>query len=357
MLCLFYPICTAGFILLVLLHSNIAMATMKGPPEISRRIVSQCACGDLRVEIRVSGVTTVATTAALPKQAGAGLASLVAADCHCAKCRKFHVAGLVSYLVVPKDQILIIAGSPPKYYRDKCAELGVVDRIQCSKCASKLVTQPVAGDGDVDNSSGPITSYVNMGALVDSSLPSGLAKHFRQRRKWQKMNAAIWTDATPAFSEDDETKNTEAAASRRRITGGCACGTSQYEINCELPTQLQHCYCRLCRQYSGGAYMTWVPVEKQDFAWTTSPPPPLVRTTDHGQRHFCSECGGALTIVYDDQPDTVWPAAGAMNDDSFPIEAKKMGEMLYRVVHICCRHQQSWYELPKDGLDRISEAC
>ena len=37
-------------------------------------------------------------------------------------------------------------------------------------------------------------------------------------------------------------------------------------------------------------------------------------TTNHGQRHFCTACGTDLTIVYDSQPDCVWPAAGTLED-------------------------------------------
>ena len=46
------------------------------------------------------------------------------------------------------------------------------------------------------------------------------------------------------------------------------------------------------------------------FEWLRKDTLELVRTTSHGQRHECSRCGGVLTIVYDSQPNTIWPVAG-----------------------------------------------
>lgn len=98
--------------------------------------------------------------------------------------------------------------------------------------------------------------------------------------------------------------------------------------------------------------MTWMPVDNDHWEWNGEPK--LVRTTTGGQRHICEDCGGVVTIVYDDDPDATWPAAGSLDDTSLPQE--DTGKSLYRVVHICCRYKQVWYEIPKDGLKRIAEA-
>jgi hypothetical protein len=115
--------------------------------------------------------------------------------------------------------------------------------------------------------------------------------------------------------------------------------------------------------------MTWMPVFNEDMKWTTAitsgsfagargyGPPDLVRTTPHGQRHFCPECRAALTIVYDDQPDVTWPAVGGYDDNSLPSDKTEMEDSLYDVIHICCNYKQSWHEIPQDGLPRIPEAC
>ena len=49
---------------------------------------------------------------------------------------------------------------------------------------------------------------------------------------------------------------------------------------------------------------------------------------------MCSLCGGVLTIVYDAQPDCIWPAAGALDDRAYPAGAA-LDAALCRSVHIC----------------------
>lgn len=79
----------------------------------------------------------------------------------------------------------------------------------------------------------------------------------------------------------------------------------------------------------------------------------LVRTTSHGSRHMCTECGTTLTIVYDSQPDCLWPVAGVLDDASLPEE---MPNALCRSIHICCSMMQPWYQLPDDRLPRLKYA-
>jgi hypothetical protein len=99
--------------------------------------------------------------------------------------------------------------------------------------------------------------------------------------------------------------------------------------------------------------MTWMPAPYLEWLDAEGQPdrsaePPLVRTTAHGRRHFCPSCRACLTIVYDDQPETIWPVAASLEDST--------ALTLYGVSHICCRYRPRWYELPKDGLPRTQEA-
>ena len=162
------------------------------------------------------------------------------------------------------------------------------------------------------------------------------------------------------------------------ITGGCSCGTYRYQVKYPsfkaASTELQHCYCQLCRRLSGGPFQTWMPVRKRMFRWmppendssttkssaqtkSSSHEPPLHRYTSHGRRHVCDHCGGVLTILYDaDGEEVIWPAAGGLDDSSLPKTKEEMSEHLYGVCHICCRFRQSWYALPNDGNSRIQDA-
>ena len=122
-----------------------------------------------------------------------------------------------------------------------------------------------------------------------------------------------------------------------------------------LCRQTQHCYCNLCRRLSGSVAETWVPVRPDGWRWTSQRALELVRTTNHGSRHMCTVCGTTLTIVYDSQPECLWPVAGVLDDDSLP-PPQQLGSALCRSIHICCSMMQPWYKLPDDELPRLKYA-
>ena len=86
---------------------------------------------------------------------------------------------------------------------------------------------------------------------------------------------------------------------------------------------------------------------------------PLVRYTDIGQRHVCSNCGGVLSIWYDadahnnNNDFSIWLAAGGLDSIRLPFYVEPY---LERVVHICCHYKPEWYTLPDDDMPRVGEA-
>lgn len=293
----------------------LSSSTSTNTVKMSQEVATKCACGAMAVRIKASA-----------------LESLTASDCHCLHCRKHHVAAFASYLSVPKEAVTV-EGSVLSTRNDTCDELGTVERLSCAQCATKLATKQAD------------RYHVCMGSLDDAAIPKEHSKKWQNSRAgWQLDSKPSWPTARPL---------NKGSMPPMEVTGSCACGACTYKVNYESPSELQHCYCKLCRQLSGAAFQTWVPVHQDDFIWT-SEEPDLVRTTEHGQRHICGNCAGVLTIVYDEQPDTVWPAAGSMDDASLP---KDVNAYLGRVVHICCIWKQDWYELPRDGLKRVDYAC
>ena len=91
---------------------------------------------------------------------------------------------------------------------------------------------------------------------------------------------AAWWSARP------ERGPARRSAAGRTLTGGCACGGCTFECQSGPEFQTQHCYCKLCRQLSGAAAQTWVPVRLEGFTWLRQETLELVRTTAHGQRHM-----------------------------------------------------------------------
>jgi len=187
-------------------------------------------------------------------------------------------------------------------------------------------------------------SYLCLGTLEDDSIPDSWA--FEWQSTYETLapqNGSTWWDARP----------TERLVARRTemIKGICACKQCSFEAAL-LPGEAQHCYCNLCRRLSGSVAQTWIPASLERFRWTSEKTLALRRTTNHGQRHFCTACGTTMTIVYDSQPDCVWPAAGTLEDNEL---FSKPGSW-YRVIHICCSMMQRWYKLPDDDLPRLKYA-
>lgn len=308
---------TASVSLFITLALLLLSRTTTESMEVSP-IKSQCACGRCTVSIRKDDVED----------------SILALDCHCPSCRRFHSVPFCSFLETPHDKVTM-EGEQIEEYTDEC-DSKTTTRFYCKTCSSKLASR-IDDDHKI---------RINMGPLLDKTIPKDYVKKWKDRVQQATSSPAVWTLAQPKAQEEVAPVD---------LQGGCACGKYRYAVLNSEPTEFQHCYCHLCRQLSGGPFMTWLPVYKEEMLWNNEPP--LVRTTSHGQRHICEVCRSILTIVYDEQPDLVWPAAGTLDDSVLPSTVESMSQCLYRVVHICCRYKQVWYQLPKDGLPRIQEAC
>lgn len=257
--------------------------------------------------------------------------------CHCARCRRSSCSSFVASLTVaePLPKELGLASR----YIDTCSVHGGVERLFCGRCRSSL--------GSV--SAGGSVFRLSLGCVVDESIPDAIA--LRWQTDFTEVGVderALWWTARPV--------RRAAPAEVRTLTGGCSCGGCAFTCRSGREFQTQHCYCKLCRSLSGSVAQTWVPVRPDGFVWTASETLQLVRTTGHGQRHMCSRCGCTLSIVYDSQPDCIWPVAGALDDAALPTDEEALGEALCRSIHICCSMMQPWYRLPDDKLPRLKYA-
>ena len=80
-----------------------------------------------------------------------------------------------------------------------------------------------------------------------------------------------------------------------RITGGCHCGAIRYQIEGEM---LVHalCHCTDCRRHAGAPMVGWA-MYALDAVKVTSGEPKVYASSEHGRRHFCSNCGTGLFYV------------------------------------------------------------
>jgi len=273
------------------------------------------------------------------------------------ECRGFVQSGDgLQVLCPPIECSIYLLNSRLCSFTDSCGAIGALRRLYCKQCNTKLAA--IREEGNTDR---PV--LICLGSIQDETIPAETAVDWRSRMiEWCKGEEAAWWKATPAIDK--------RSCSPKSVTvqGTCACKRCRFEADL-FPGETQHCYCKLCRRLSGAVGQTWMPASKSRFIWTSKESLQFVRTTGHGKRHMCGNCGSVLTIVYDGQPDTIWPVAGALVDESLPMN---ISQHLYRSIHICkclthspledkllrqlvvgCSMMQQWYELPLDQLPRL----
>ena len=91
----------------------------------------------------------------------------------------------------------------------------------------------------------------------------------------------------------------------RRVAGACLCGAVRFEV--QLPTLFcAHCHCTMCQRNHGAGYVTWFSVPPAQLKLLDGGDR-LVRhrSSEHGTRSFCSECGSSLFCENAQHPDRV----------------------------------------------------
>ena len=75
-------------------------------------------------------------------------------------------------------------------------------------------------------------------------------------------------------------------------TGHCHCGAVRYEVDAE-PKWSALCHCGDCRRHAGAPVVGWIafPADALKIARGQAK---IYRSSEHGRRHFCPDCGTGL---------------------------------------------------------------
>ena len=203
---------------------------------------SQCLCQGIRIEISLSN------------NAGNNNNKDSIITCHfCQHCRKYHLSAFSRYIKTTESQVSIILQEEEEEevlgrYRDSCHQLGDVLRWVCTKCSSKLFTTIYPNSTD--------TWLVNMGPLVDATIPRYLGDRWRKQKTttldydnpvWQESQKCGWVDAIPtinAIIPRTISSFFHKEKSTLLLTGGCmllwclSLSMSNQEKNNRIPTLL-----------------------------------------------------------------------------------------------------------------------
>jgi hypothetical protein len=93
--------------------------------------------------------------------------------------------------------------------------------------------------------------------------------------------------------------------------GGCQCGAVRFRVEGALG-DASVCHCRMCQKASGNFYAALVSVRGAKLEWTRGERKRF-RSSNHGHRGFCADCGTPLTY---EAPDGLALAIGAFDDPS-----------------------------------------
>lgn len=97
----------------------------------------------------------------------------------------------------------------------------------------------------------------------------------------------------------------DAPATHAAVSGACLCGAVRFQV--EPPSLFcVHCHCSMCRRNHGAAFVTWfgVPPERLRIE-AGADALRQHRSSAHGRRSFCGECGSSLFCESSERPGHV----------------------------------------------------
>lgn len=291
-------------------------------------------------------------------------------ECYCRSCQSYHAAASVHYVFAHAVRVVNlddrdVATLPIEEssrlmdtYQSRCEYFSSLPILRsfCRRCFSRLYSVQDNHTSKKDRERQPF--MVNLGSFVDKTIPIEIFQSLSigDIFQWKPAQLPYW--AKPEGNNgDDSSSSCLGEASQSQHRGKCHCGACRYEFTAPRQTEVQHCYCALCRRHSGSLYTSWIPIQTltQALRWTVQESALTTRRpTDSSRRFFCSTCGTCMAIVYDweetDDPETAWIwVSGGCLDNTNPTLR------LERRAHIYCRYKPRWYTIPDDDLSQCSE--
>ncbi len=117
------------------------------------------------------------------------------------------------------------------------------------------------------------------------------------------------------------------------LKGHCHCGTVRYEISGE-PVYSALCHCGDCRRSAGAPVVGWTAFPEASFKILQGKPK-VYRSSDHGRRYFCPDCGSGLYYCNSVNLPGIVDIQTATLDDPTAIAPK---------IHVQAAERISWME-------------
>jgi len=117
------------------------------------------------------------------------------------------------------------------------------------------------------------------------------------------------------------------------MTGGCHCGAIRYQVEGDAIVHAL-CHCTDCRRHAGAPMVGWT-MYPEVAVKVTKGTPKVYRSSQHGRRHFCPDCGSGLFYVNAEiLPGLIDVQSGTYDDP----------EILPPQVHVQVAERLTWLE-------------
>jgi catechol 2,3-dioxygenase-like lactoylglutathione lyase family enzyme len=129
------------------------------------------------------------------------------------------------------------------------------------------------------------------------------------------------------------------------VSGACLCGAVRFQV--EPPTLFcAHCHCSMCRRNHGAAFVTWFGIVRERLTITAGADAlRRYRSSSHGERAFCGDCGSSLFCESERHPDHVDVVLASL---SGPIDRAPS-------MHVYFDSRAAWTDV-RDDLPRLGGA-
>jgi len=126
------------------------------------------------------------------------------------------------------------------------------------------------------------------------------------------------------------------------ISGGCLCGKLRYQ-SVSPCTEKGYCHCSICRKSTSAPVVAFASFPIDGFSYTKGQPA-VYKSSNKGQREFCSNCGTQIAHRETHEADAVDVNSGTLDDIT----------LFSPDFHIHTEEQVSWLNI-NDKLPRYTK--
>jgi hypothetical protein len=126
--------------------------------------------------------------------------------------------------------------------------------------------------------------------------------------------------------------------------GHCLCGAIAYRVPHPFTGAIAHCHCSMCRRQAASVSLPWFKVPRDRFALTTGTLR-IHRSSEHGERGFCGDCGTPITFWTRHHPDLIDVTLCSLEEE----------QIVKPDMHIYSESRLPWLTLDPDLPDRTDD--